>query len=285
MKLSNRRPDEGINATDEHPLREFAWLMAGTVAAVIAAVFLVTVGARWLAPKVPYRYEARLAQSLGVDALLGDAQGDARGQDARLALQALADRLARRMRLPEGMSVKVAYLDTATVNAFATLGGHTGFHRGLIERLDSEDALAAVMAHELAHLAHRHPVASVSSGLAVGLLLSVVSGSSAGAALGGAGELTLRSFSREQEREADREAMRVVAEEYGHLGGAIDLFDAFERATGGGAGIEWLHTHPASVRRGDAVREWARTHGVPIDGARTQLPPALVALRRTGTAR
>jgi Zn-dependent protease with chaperone function len=285
MKLSNRLPAEGINASDEHPLREFAWLTAGILAAVIGSVFLFTVGARWLAPKVPYRYEAGLAQTLRVDALLGESPTDARGRDAQRALQEIADRLARRMRLPEAMRVRVAFLDTDTVNAFATLGGLTGVHRGLIERLDSEDALAAVMAHEIAHLAHRHPAASVGSGLAVGLLLSMVAGDATGAAFGHAGDLTMRSFSRDQEREADHEAMRVVAEEYGHVGGAIELFETFERLTGARDGIEWLRTHPTSVRRTEATREWARSRGVPLDGARVPLPPALAALRRPNAAR
>jgi len=54
----------------------------------------------------------------------------------------------------------------------------------------------------------------------------------AGAALGQTVGLTLLSFSREQEHAADREALRVVAAEYGHVGGAIDLFEAMRRASG-----------------------------------------------------
>ncbi len=283
MKLRNRAPAEGINADDEHPLREFAWLACGAIAVLVATVAALSFGAQWLAPKLPYRYESRLVGDLPAPA----APKDARSRTALVELQALADRLAARMALPEGMRVTVGLRDEGIVNAYATLGGHTVFFRGLIARLDSEDALATVMAHEIAHLALRHPAAALGAGVAVGVVLSVLAPEAgrgvAGAALGQTAGLTLLSFSREQERAADREALRVVAAEYGHVGGAIDLFEAFEamrRVSGGVAPqVEWLQTHPLSERRARAARDWATAHGVPAEGPRRPLPPALAALR------
>ena len=290
MRLENRAPAEGINASDEHPLREFAWLAGGALAALVATVVAVSLGAQWLAPKLPYRYEARLVRDLPAQ----PPPTDARGREALAELQALADRLAARMVLPEGMRVTVGLRDERVANAYATLGGHAVVFRGLLSRLDSEDALATVMAHEIAHLAHRHPAAALGRGVAIGIVLSVVSAESgrgaAGAVLGQAGTLAALSFNRDQEREADREALRVVAAEYGHVGGAVDLFDAFEamqRARGDGAAtrVEWLRTHPLSERRALAAREWAAARGVPVDGARRPLPPALAAMRAAGPAR
>jgi len=284
VKLRNRAPAEGINAGDEHPLREFAWLASGAVAVLVATVVALSLGAQWLAPKLPYRYEARLVGDLPAPT----APKDERGRAALAELQALADRLAARMALPEGMRVTVGLRDEGIVNAYATLGGHTVFFRGLIARLDSEDALATVMAHEIAHLALRHPAAALGRGVAVGLVLSVVSAEAgrglAGGALGQTAGLTLLSFNRSQEREADLEALRVVAAEYGHVGGAIDLFEAFEatrRASGGGGApqVEWLQTHPLTERRAQAARDWAAANGVPAEGPRRPLPPALAALR------
>jgi predicted Zn-dependent protease len=50
----------------------------------------------------------------------------------------------------------VGILDTAEINAFATPGGHIFLTRGLVACIGSEDALAAVIAHELAHIQLRH---------------------------------------------------------------------------------------------------------------------------------
>ncbi len=283
MRLENRPPAEGINSSTDHPLKELAWLLGGSVAVVIAVVFAVSLAAQWIAPRVPYKYEARLASKLPAIATTPPTEA---GRAVQGELQALADRLSARMQLPEGMQVRVGYADSKTINAFATLGGQTVFFRGLLARLDSEDALAMVMAHEIAHLQHRHASAALGRGVAVGLILSVVSAelgrSAAAGVLSQAGMATTLSFNRDQEREADDVALEVVAQEYGHLGGAIDLFRTMAALPGADSGapqVELLRTHPLTRSRQQAIEQWARRNNVPLEGARRPLPPAIAALR------
>lgn len=283
MRLENRPPAEGINSSTENPLKELAWLLGGGVAIVVALAFAVSLAAQWIAPRVPYKYEARLAQALPALATAPDTE---QGRAVQRELQVLADRLAKHMKLPDGMAVRVGYSDSKTVNAFATLGGQTVFFRGLLARIDNEDALAMVMAHEMAHLQHRHASAALGRGVALGVLLSVISSelgrSAASGVLSQAGLATTLSFTRDQEREADDVALAVVAREYGHLGGAMDLFQLMATLPGAGSAapqIEFLRTHPLTRNRQLAIQEWARRHGVPLDGARRPLPPALAALK------
>jgi beta-barrel assembly-enhancing protease len=283
MKLENRPPAEGINATDESPLRELAWLLAGGVFIVVALVFAVSLSAQWLAPRIPYAYEARLAASLPT---LATTPATEQGRKVQAELQALADRLVAHIDLPEGMTVRVGYREEPVVNAFASVGGQTVFFRGLLEKLESEDALAMVMAHEIAHLKLRHATAALGRGVAVGVLLSVISTelgrSAAGGVLGQAGVLTSLSFNRDQEREADEVALRVIAREYGHLGGAIDLFATMANLQNRPAtmpAVEFLQTHPLTSGRASAVKAWAADHMIPIDGERRPLPAAIAAVR------
>ena len=67
------------------------------------------------------------------------------------------------------------YSPDKVTNAFATLGANVVFYRGLLEKFDNEDAVAMVMAHEIAHAKLRHPAASLGRGIAVGLTLSLIS--------------------------------------------------------------------------------------------------------------
>ncbi|MGB2816815.1 MAG: M48 family metallopeptidase [Burkholderiaceae bacterium] len=283
MRLENRPPAEGINSSTDHPLKELAWLLGGSVAVVIALVFAVSIGAQWIAPRVPYKYEARLAATLPP---IATAPATEAGRAVQNELQRIADRLAARMHLPEGMQVRVGYDESKTINAFATLGGQTVFFKGLLARLDTEDALAMVMAHEIAHLQHRHASAALGRGVAVGLLLSVVSAelgrSAAAGVLNQAGLATTLSFNRDQERQADDVALQVLAQEYGHLGGAIDLFRTMAALPGADSAVpqvEMLRTHPLTRNRQQAIEQWAKRNNVPIDGARRPLPPAIAALR------
>jgi beta-barrel assembly-enhancing protease len=283
VRLENRPPAEGINASAESPLKELAWLLAGSVAAVIVLAFLVSLAAQWIAPRVPYKYEARLAERLPVIATAPDTE---EGRAVQAELQALADRLTAHMELPEGMKVRVGYYDDKVVNAFATLGGQTVFFRGLLGRLESEDALAMVMAHEIAHLKHRHVSAALGRGVAVGVILSVVSAelgrNAAAGVLSRAGVATTMSFNRDQEREADEVALAALAKEYGHLGGAVDLFRTMAALPGAGGSlpeVELLRTHPLTRSRQLAIDEWAKREGVPLDGPRRPLSPAVAALK------
>lgn len=291
MRLENRLPAEGINASHEHPLKELAWLVGGLAIALVTLVTGLAYAAQWLAPRIPYQYELRLAR--GMD--LTQPPSDQKARAVQHTLQLLGERLAARMELPAGMRVRVGYRDSDIVNAVATLGGQTVFFRGLLAKLESEDAIAMVLAHEIAHLKHRHPAASLGRGVAVGLVLSLVS-AELGRSLGGgvltqAGAVTLLRFNRSQEREADEEALRVLAQEYGHVGGALELFEVFSRLPSSGAGelSEWavpefLRTHPLTSARVDAVRDWARRNGKALDGPRRPLPPALSDLQRKEAA-
>lgn len=283
MQLENRPPAEGINSSAGSPLRELAWLLGGSLAVIVAVVFAVSFAAQWIAPRIPYRYEARLAESLPAIATAPETEP---GRAVQRELQALADRLAARIELPDGMRVRVGYSDSATINAFATLGGQVVFLRGLLERIDSEDALAMVMAHEIAHLKHRHAAAALGRGVAVGVILSMISAelgrNAAAGVLNQAGLATTLSFNRDQEHEADETALAAVAHEYGHLGGAIDLFRTMTGLPGSNgrlAQVELLRTHPLTRNRQRAVDEWARRHNVPLDGPRRPLPQAIAAVR------
>ena len=63
------------------------------------------------------------------------------------------------------MKLRVHYVDTAVPNAFAALGGHIAVTRGLYESVQSENALALVLAHEIAHVRARDPIAGIGGGL------------------------------------------------------------------------------------------------------------------------
>lgn len=247
MQFENRPPDEGINAQPEHLGREAIWLIVGAIVCVIGLVVLADVAASWLAPRLPFSLERELAERMeGEPPKLPPQE-----QAANAALQELADRLRGPLGMPEDITVKVRVDDSEVLNAYATVGGRIVIHRGLLRRLRGEHELAALLAHEMAHVQHRHVAASLGRGLAIGLVLSVVSadagGRAAGVLLEQTGGLLMRGYGRDHEREADTGAMRAAAALHGHVGGVIGLFDLIASArdepprreageTSGGAG-------------------------------------------------
>jgi predicted Zn-dependent protease len=283
-RYENPTQPEQVEAGDGHPLQELAILLGGVVAIGAALVAVIAFSATWIAPKIPFRFEQQLAEGVFREWKSLSEKGDlAREQ----ALRALADRLAGAMDLPREMSVTVHYDQAHVLNAFASLGGHIVVYRGLIERMPNEDALAAVIAHEIAHVRHRHPAASLGRGVALALVLSAVGISTgsgvANRVIGAAPNLALLKFSRDQEAEADADAMRAIVKVYGHVGGLQDLFHVFREARPDApSGVQFLLTHPVTAERLQNVASSAAREGWPTTGERRPLDGTLKPQGRAG---
>ena len=230
-----------------------------------------SIAAQGLARHIPFTYEQAIARHFAGDLTTGDVA-------VQTWLQTLANALADGMALPDGMVIHVRYIDDGTVNAFATLGGHILVFRGLIDATPNENALAMVLAHEIAHIKHRDPIVALGRGALIGTALAALTGVSgndmAGRVLGDAGLMTSLHFSREQESAADSEALAAVARHYGHVAGATLIFEHFleEENKDGSRLPELFATHPASQRRIDRLRREAAENHWSDAGETTALP-------------
>ncbi|RTZ60267.1 MAG: hypothetical protein DSZ32_03955 [Gammaproteobacteria bacterium] len=271
MKYENPKIPEGINTTREHPLKEFAILTVGIFGALIIAVFALGWAAQWAAPHVPFSYEKELSQRFFKDQSL-----DKPNQQIQDWLQQLATRLVAVEGLPPDMDITVHYQDDDIVNAFATLGGHVVVHRGLLKELDSENAVAMVLAHEIAHIKHRDPIIAAGRGVSIILALTALSGTVgdelAGKVLGNAAILTSLSFSRDQESRADEEGLAALFRAYGHVSGATDLFARLKKSESSLHQPEFMQTHPGTEGRIDAIKQMARANGWPMNEPEKPLP-------------
>ena len=200
---------------------------------------------------------------------------EAQNTEVGTYLQSVADRVAGAMDLPRGMTIQVHFLEEDKVNAFATLGGHVFVYDGLWRRLDSENTLAMLLGHEIAHIKNRDPIRSVSGALLASLTAgAIVRDAGIFGNLAGAGSLlTVLHFSREQETQADLDAAAAVAALYGHLNGATDLFAALQAATSDAARPPaFLASHPNLPERIAELERRAEAAGWTLQGAKTPLP-------------
>jgi predicted Zn-dependent protease len=157
---------------------------------------------------------------------------------------------------------RVAILDTNEINAFATSGGHIFVTRGLINAAKSEDALAAVIAHEVAHIQLMHGIRAIRNSRITQAIM-VTGTSAAGAATGmnvtqltqvfneSVGEIVqtmvTNGYSQAQEFEADNIAMALMVSAGYNPSGLIDMLRELRTAQSGNAGFG--RTHPTPDRR------------------------------------
>ena len=246
MDYRNPEIPEGINVSDTHPLKEFALLGAAVIAGVLIIVLLAGLSVDWLAGFIPFEYEKRLIEKFEPRAEARNSVDD--------YLQTLADGVAQAMELPAGMRIRIHYVNEDTVNAFATFGGHVMVFRGLLEKLPDENALVMLIGHEVAHVKLRHPLRAMGKGLVLSTLLGMVLGQSSDSLntlLGNAGMMTVLSFSRAQEEDADEEGLKAVWRRYHHVAGALALYRVLQENTdeGGEAVPQLLRSHPRTAAR------------------------------------
>ena len=184
-------------------------------------------------------------------------------------LSTLGQNLASHQNLPKGMSITIHYVNSDVVNAFATLGGHIFIHRGLLEKIPHENALAMVIAHEIAHIKYRDPILSASRGLTIGLALALLTGGAdspvAQQLPGNIAMLTALSFSRGQEEKADDEALETLVSYYGHVAGASALFEVLQEEHGASEPPVFLSSHPVTEARINNIRGYDKRYSVAVD--------------------
>jgi predicted Zn-dependent protease len=105
--------------------------------------------------------------------------------------------------------------DDKTVNAFSIPGGRMYVYTGLLKFVDNEATLAGIMAHEIAHADSRHATEQLTKTYGLQMIASIALGGNPGMlaeiAAGLAGNLAVMKFSRDAEREADKESFESLA--------------------------------------------------------------------------
>ncbi|MCF3650197.1 M48 family metallopeptidase [Synoicihabitans lomoniglobus] len=148
------------------------------------------------------------------------------------------------------------------LNAFALPGGKVGVYTGLINLAESDDELAAVMGHEIAHVSSRHSGERYSQQiLAAGLTVVADEGMKmaemdpqkrqiAMATIGGGAQVGLLKYSRVHESEADTIGVRFAAGAGYDPRAAITFWQRMQKANEGRAEPwELLSTHPSNATR------------------------------------
>lgn len=146
-------------------------------------------------------------------------------------------------------------ISSPEVNAWCMPGGKVAVYTGFFEKLQpSEDELAAVIGHEIAHALREHGRERASQGMMADLGLTVL-GAATGMSRGQmdlAGAVTnltiLMPNSRRHETEADRIGVELAARAGYDPRAAVSLWQKMQRVSGGQP-PQWLSTHPSHTAR------------------------------------
>jgi Zn-dependent protease with chaperone function len=273
VKFDPSLPEDGINVSHTHPLREALLLVGGVAAIAVAVAVVAAVAVDLAAPHIPIELEVRLFSGWFDRSAEADEAVDPREQP----LAQLLNRLLGHW--PESPYVfEIAIWDAPEPNAVALPGGVIAVTSGLLEKVESENELAFVLGHELGHFRNRDHLRGLGRGVAFSLLLAAVGVGGGGSAVelaSLAGQFAQRDFGRDQEIEADRFGLALLAAEYGHVSGAAAFFEHLPDLDGplDGALASYFSTHPLHQERIEALETAALEMGWELRGEQQPLPP------------
>jgi beta-barrel assembly-enhancing protease len=176
------------------------------------------------------------------------------------AINNYVNQLGRNIAAQGGRQIPYRFyvVNAPQVNAFAVPGGHIYLNRGLIERARNMSELAGVLAHEVAHVEHRHGIDQMERMQGANLALTVgyvlLGRAPTGleeAAIGVGGQLWFARHSREAENEADATAVGMLVRARIDPNGLPSFFNVLleEQRRQPGAVEQWFSTHPLTTDR------------------------------------
>ena len=182
----------------------------GSTLVALVALFWVAIdyGSEYAVPLVPHRLQAKLGASVR-DQLL-DGKELCRGKEGLAAINALANRLAKAAGYAHEVTVHI--VKGGPLNAFTLPGGVLIFYSDLIDQAKESSQVAGVLAHEIGHVVHYHPIKGLARQFGNDLLLRLLTGGFTDLntlASGGGLLLALRN-GRTFEREADADGVKML---------------------------------------------------------------------------
>ena len=257
MKYTARLPETNVNVTPASPLRDFFVLLSAAVGIIVGIYLLLGLAVDFIVP----RLSPEIEQKIGGVFLSSMAGSDTSPGKAK-TVQMLLDKLQEQgTKLPYKLTVHLH--DSPVVNAVALPGGNIIVFSGLLEKMESENELAFVLAHETGHYTNRDHLRGMGRALVFLLISATLFGpdSGIGNLLVQSLNVTEMGFSRSQESHADEFALEVLNRCYGHVGGATDFFKKLSADKKTSRMKHYFSTHPESLKRIAHLISYSRSKG------------------------
>lgn len=148
--------------------------------------------------------------------------------------------------------IEITVVKEDQMNAFALPGGHIVVFDKIISKMKTKEELAALLAHEVAHVHYRHSLKSISRSLSGYLLISLIFNDINGitAVLADNSNMLLNlNYSRNLEKDADEKAVGILQSNGLDLKGFTDLFTLLKSESNDSKTINLLSTHPLTDDR------------------------------------
>jgi predicted Zn-dependent protease len=234
-------------------------IAVGCTAVLAFFIFGLPLVAKPIAKLIPVSWEEQVGDQTVdlVNKLFAGGKEACREPAGQKALEKLIGRLVSTTET--SYRVKISVTDSGIVNALAAPGGRLVLFRGLIDKADTADEVAGVLAHELAHVVERHPTQGLVNAIGWSALMSVITGGSSmssEAVAEIAARMATSAYTRDLESEADATGAAILEKAGISNAGLVQFFKKIAKMEKAGLKIpEFLSSHPLTGKRIKAIEE------------------------------
>lgn len=230
-------------------LNQNGTVIAGITAALIgllavAYFYVLPWFAETVADKIPISIETQLGETMYENVISQYKKDD--------SLTRSVNDFVKEINFKTDYPVEVTVVKKDQMNAFALPGGHIIVFDNIILKMKTKEELAALLAHEVAHVHYRHSLKSISRSLSGYLLISLIFNDINGitAVLADNSNMLLNlNYSRNLEKDADEKAVGILQLNGLNLKGFADLFTLLKSESNDSKTLNLLSTHPLTDDR------------------------------------
>jgi predicted Zn-dependent protease len=257
MKFTPREIKSNVNISPTSPVKDFFELVIKILGFILAIYVLLGFTVDHIAPRISTNTELKLGK------LFSARFGKKERTPAELQLQQILDELVKKSQGLPPFNYKVYVEESKDINALALPGGNIVVLSALFKEVDSKNALAMVLAHELGHFYHRDHLRGLGRSLVFLLISSALLGSDGSASKVVTNAVTNAEmrFSQVQEKAADLYALDLLNKTYGSVAGATDFFEKMSRKEKLWSFFYIFASHPYPASRIVAIKENIKLKG------------------------
>jgi beta-barrel assembly-enhancing protease len=230
----------------------------------------------WAASKVSMQTERKIG-----DSVLGSLNIDVSKPQTGAAIEAvrkIGDQLTK------GSHYKYQFyvVENKDINAFAVPGGTIIVNSGLLQKTDSPNELAAVLAHEVQHVEQRHSLKNMLNSAGIAAVVLLVLGDSNAVMMIMAQQISTQYFSRQVEAEADLKGLHLLDKNHIDASGMATFFKKMEAEYKNNDGVvkkggpTWFSSHPETLARIQAAEAYVAQHPCQLCTKLTWDKPAIM---------
>ena len=168
-----------------------------------------------------------------------------------------SNRFVAQLQLDDTYPIRVEVIESDEINAFALPGGRIFIYSGILKKMESYEALVALLGHEISHVTNRHSLKSIFRTAAAGLIISSFLGDASSMSAGVLNQLNefkQLDYSRDLETEADDKGYEIMLENKTNPHGMLELLKVLKKAGGEQPRLmKYLSTHPDTDSRIDNI--------------------------------